>query len=129
MSRYEILNTFNSKVYIRGISFSSFSDIEHQIDDAMQEVESYKHQLMELIVATPNSITPAGESPIDYVKNRAENAFDAYNDAQEKLDLLMFARGIINDWVVKNPGVSAEEAFKIAYVDKFKDLREELTKK
>ena len=126
MSRYEILKTFNGEVYIRGISFNSISDIERQIDDTVQEVESYKHQLMELIVATPNSIAPAGESPIDYVKNRAENVFDAYNDAQEKLDLLMFARGIIHDWTFKNPGLSAEQAFEIAYVDKYADLRQQL---
>ena len=126
MSRSEILKTVEQTVYIRGISFNSAKDIDRQIRDALTNIDYWKSQVKMLVVATPKDITPGNTSPMEYVEMKTNEIIDALEDEYEKLNLLRFARGILNDWVIKGYAKNIEEAFNKAYVDKFADIRNNL---
>lgn len=125
MSRSEILKTVEQTVYIRGISFNGAKDIDRQIRDALTNIDYWKSQLKMLVVATPKDITPGNTSPMEYVEMKTNDIMDAIEDEYEKLNLLRFARGILNDWVIKGYVKNIEEAYSKAYVDKYADLRQQ----
>ena len=129
MSRSEILKTAEQSVCIRGINFSSAADIDRQIEDALITIDYWKSQLKMLVVATPKDVTPENGIPMEYVETKANDIMDALEDEYEKLNLLRFARGILNDWTFKKSGMSIEDAFKEAYVDRYADLRQQLSDK
>lgn len=125
MSRLEILNTFDGKVYFRGISFSSVADIDMQINNAETMLDEIRCKLKQLAAATPISITPSNYTPLEYVNERVDDYMDDYQEACRTYDILIFARAVINDYAVKN-GVSLDEAFEKCYVDKWADLKQEI---
>ena len=128
MSRSETLKTVVQNVCIRGVNFSSAKDIDRQIEDTLTTIDYWKAQLKMLVVATPKDITPGNTSPIEYVEMKTNEIIDALEDEYEKLNLLRFARGILNDWVIKGYAKNMEEAFNKAYIDKFADIRNNLKK-
>lgn len=129
MSKCETIKTFNGEVYFRGISFSSINDIKRQIEDEEKFQTDMRNKLVIIGMSTPKDITPGGSTPLDYVTGQVNDILDDLEDSYQKWNLLVFALHIFQDWTFKEPGMSIEDAFKEAYVDRYADLRKEINKK
>jgi hypothetical protein len=121
MSKLEILKTWDGNVYFRGISFSSYRDIERQMENADDEMHDIESKLKQLAIATPVSITPSGFTPIEYIDSKVADLMMDYYDAAEKRTVLLMAYTMINEYANKL-NVDHDEAFRKCYIDKYKDL-------
>lgn len=125
----ETLHTSNGQVHFRGINFTSILDIDNQIKKQEDIQETIKEKIRLYSVTTPGDITPAGNTPLDYISDKVNELLEDYEDSLRTWHVLLFAKGIITDWKIMNPSLSDNDAFKAAYVDKYADIRAKLKTK
>lgn len=124
MSASQIIQTYNGQVCIRGLSFqylNSIADIDRRLDKLDADMKEVQAKLKLLAVATPKDVA-GNEDPISFCTRSVDDLMDYYNDIMQEYSLLLFTRGLIEDYKFLG-GVSDEDAWKAAVIDMYKDLR------
>lgn len=125
MSRCQIIKAHNGEVCFRGISISSWNDLQAQIKDKEDYLIEIKEQLKMMAIAQPRDIVGKDDDIVFAIKHRIDDVMEDYEDNCRTLYYLYAIQGLIEDYKYK-ADMSLEDAWNAAVVDMYADLRNEI---
>ena len=101
---------FNTDIYINKLHFSTLQQLDDLINDLETNNNIYKGEILMFAAATPRDITPEGEEPIFFIKNRIDVLLEEIeNNCKLLVDLYHYKEFILKSNLVKNNLIQSKE--------------------
>lgn len=88
----------NPFLYFDTVDIENVSEAESTENQKSKWIKELQGDFLSLAMATPKDITPKGEDPINYVKERVENLFSDFYDAYHELFDVQLINQILEEW-------------------------------
>ncbi len=86
--------SFNADIYIYRKIYKSESELDIDIEDTKEYIQSIRENILMLVSSTPKDIMPPGEdwTPLEYSKMTTENYLEELEDSIYKLQRLQILK-------------------------------------
>ena len=132
-----IIKPKNQTLYF-DVNINSVEQADSLYEELNRKYDKIEAEISELVLATPKDITPKGEAPIDYIKERLDGIFEELHEIARDFYTVDVIRNIIEEWrysygegykQIYNECKTNEEVNKLAFPeDKHIEVKRDLSK-
>lgn len=86
------------QIYFDDVDIHNFNEAHSNLVELDSKLNEIQKDILALALATPSNITPKGESPYDYVKEKVEEMFDDLFEIAREYYTTDIITNILNEW-------------------------------
>lgn len=86
------------QIYFDDVDINNFNEAHSNLAELDKKLDSIQKDILALALATPSNITPKGESPYDYIKEKIEEIFDDLYVVAREYYTTDIITNILNEW-------------------------------